>query len=516
MTNVMLKNMLDLCVGMIVWWLMGWGIAYGDGPTIIGTSDYLYAGDDATLIHFIFQFSFAATAATIVSGAVAERMKFISYLTFSGLCTGILYPPVARAVWHGDGLLFGWGFVDYAGCGPVHMVGGVAGMVGAAMIGQRRNKHRAFSSLVYAVMGLLIILWAWLSFNAGSGLAVSGNAHIVAAHVTITTVMSASTGGITGVIVSKIRDRDFIDVRAPVNGLLAGLVGITAGCAFVPIWASAVIGILAALIVLTAEWAIDRFLRIDDPVSAGAVHGCGGMWGLIAVGLFSDRNGVTGLFFGDGGRQLGIQCVGMLVVLAFTVLVAAALFALLKYSPIGMRVTAEQEDVGLDRTEHNIARLGDMRLSNDRIVKVANQRNFVVLPRGQKGNNAVIAYAPSLAQSTIDLLTMDESSRLRRRHNAALDVDESNSDSASGTPTPLAARSSSGHPRASAGLRPGARRQRSSLSEANEPEANDTESEERTAANGLHPNNKPPVPGALSSSDETDDMEAMLQDLDTP
>ena len=429
MTNVMLKNMLDLCVGMVAWWTCGYALAYGDGPTVIGASHFFLIDiPPLQLVRFIFQFSFAATAATIVSGAVAERMKFISYLTFSGLATGILYPLAARAVWFPDGLLMRLGVVDYAGCGPVHMVGGVAGLVGAAMIGRRRNRHRAFSSLVYAVLGLLIILWAWLSFNAASGLAVSGDAHLAAARVTITTVMSASTGGITGCLVSKVRDRDFIDVRAGVNGLLAGLVGITGACAYVSILSSALIGILSALIVLTAEWAIDRFLRIDDPVSAGAVHGCGGMWGLIAVGLFADRNGVTGLFFGDGGRQLGIQCIAVLALLVYTVIVSAALFALLKYSPIGMRVTAEQEAMGLDRTEHNIARLGDVRLSDTGFSHVANQRNYIVIPRN---SNIAEMFAPSVHGSPVGHLHRHEA-ELRLRHQ---DVPKSDDDDVTASET---------------------------------------------------------------------------------
>jgi Amt family ammonium transporter len=305
---------------------------------------------------WMFQVVFAATAATIVSGAMAERTKFIGYLCYSFLITLFIYPVFGHWAW--GNLLIGdnpvWladmGFIDFAGSTVVHSVGGWAALIGALVLGPRIGKYGADGkpraipghSVPFAIIGVFILLVGWFGFNPGSQLA----ADVVVSAIAVTTVLAAAAGAVVCMITIWLVSGK-PDVAMTGNGVLAGLVGITAGCANVSNWGAVFIGGIAGFIVVFAVLFFDR-IRIDDPVGAVSVHGVCGAWGTLAVGLFATEGG---LFYGDGADQLVSQFIGVAAVFAWVVVTAGALFLGLKYT-IGLRVSQQEELEGLDLHEH--------------------------------------------------------------------------------------------------------------------------------------------------------------------
>ena len=379
-TNILMKNALDLSAGAIAYWAVGWGLAYGTTEFIdirfFGGGNFFYSGGDADYAGFFFQFAFAATAATIVSGAVAERTKFAAYLIYTVVITAVIYPVVTHWAW-GDGFLSAYatpvqfgdnGMIDFAGSTVVHSVGGWAALVGAIMVGARRGKYNDDGSvnplpghsMPLGFLGVMILWIGWYGFNAGSTLGLSGGFADLAARVAVTTTLAAGAGALAAMAVSWARTGKS-DLSLTLNGVLGGLVGITAGCATVDPWAAVVIGLVAGVIIVFGVELLDS-LRIDDPVGAVPVHLFNGVWGTLAVGLFTTQANLGpnyadsasyGLLVGGGAEQLLYQAAGVIAVGAWTVAASVVLFGLIKYT-IGLRVSEAEEESGLDVAEHGI------------------------------------------------------------------------------------------------------------------------------------------------------------------
>ncbi len=366
--NIMMKNLMDFCVGVLAFAAFGFAIAFGTGNDLFGTSGWFLDSTEFTTNYlaesnlqlptfFIFQVAFAATAATIVSGAMAERTKFKSYFVYSFFITALVYPVVVHWVWGG-----GWlsqldtPYHDFAGSGVVHMVGGVAALVGAAFLGPRIGKYgpdgkpRAIPghSIPFAIIGVFILFIGWFGFNPGSELA----ADDAVTGIAVTTLLAGVAGGVVAMAVIWIKSGK-PDVAMTGNGVLAGLVGITAGCAAVDNWGAVIIGVIAGALVVGSVLFFDR-IRIDDPVGAVSVHGICGAWGVIAVGLFAAEDSdfwAQGLFYGGGTDQLVSQIIGVLAIAGFTAVAMAIVFGLIKLV-LGLRVPPEEEIEGLDVVEH--------------------------------------------------------------------------------------------------------------------------------------------------------------------
>jgi Amt family ammonium transporter len=379
-TNILMKNVLDCSMGALAFWAVGFGLAYGvdsegSAPKFIGFGTFFLDGldDYAT---FFFQFAFAATAATIVSGAMAERTKFSAYLFYTIFITAFIYPVVVHWTWDGNGWLSAFaedpigtnGYIDFAGSGIVHMVGGFAGLMGAIVVGPRLGKYSSGGginpipghNITLPVLGLFILWFGWYGFNPGSTLGLSGGFAALAAKVAVTTTLAACAGCTAATVISKVRTGKY-DIGLTINGALGGLVGITAGCATVEPWAAVIIGAVGAIVVIYAVELLDR-LKIDDPVGAVAVHGFSGLWGVLAVGLFSSQAGIGtayaetdayGLLMGGGAEQLGIQALGAASIIAWTCVTSGLVFLALKYT-VGLRVSEAEELRGLDIDEHGI------------------------------------------------------------------------------------------------------------------------------------------------------------------
>lgn len=369
--NIMMKNLMDFVVGVLVFAAVGFAFAFGEGNGFIGTEGWFL--DSATFsagwlnlslpTFFIFQVAFAATAATIVSGAMAERTKFKAYFIYSALITAIVYPIVVHWVWGGGWLsTLSTPYHDFAGSGVVHTVGGVAAMVGAAILGPRIGKYAADGrpraipghSIPFAIIGCFILLVGWFGFNPGSQLAADGAVTAIA----VTTLLAGAAGALIATIVTWIKDGK-PDVAMAGNGLLAGLVGITAGCAALNNWSAVIVGGIAGALVVGSVYFFDR-IRIDDPVGAVSVHGVCGIWGVIAVGLFAAEESdywKAGLFFGGGTDQLVSQLIGIVSIVAFTAAAMTVIFLAIKYT-IGLRVSPNEEIEGLDVHEHGYAGYG--------------------------------------------------------------------------------------------------------------------------------------------------------------
>lgn len=376
-TNILMKNILDCSMGAIAFWAVGFGLAYGVGDStngFVGTGNFFLSGFDDYATWF-FQFAFAATAATIVSGAMAERTKFTAYLFYTVFITAIIYPVVVHWVWDSSGWLTAFtddpiatnGYIDFAGSGVVHMVGGFAGLMGAMIVGPRLGKYTEGGvnpipghNVGMAVLGMFILWFGWYGFNPGSTLGLTDGFAALAAKVAVTTTLSAGAGLVMMTLLAKLRTGKY-DLGLAINGALGGLVAITAGTATVEPWAAVVIGAIGAAIVMLGVDLLDR-LKIDDPVGAVAVHGFAGVWGVLAVGLFSTQAGIGtafaettqyGLLVGGGVEQLGIQALGAASIIAWTCVTSGAVFLTLKYT-VGLRVSEEEELRGLDLDEHGL------------------------------------------------------------------------------------------------------------------------------------------------------------------
>ena len=362
--NIIMKNLMDMCLGTVFFWLIGFGLMQGaDILGIIGSPDPFIQGDygaegSYTSWSFvIFQTVFCATAATIVSGAMAERTKFSAYCIYSVIISALIYPVSGHWIW-GGGWLAQLGFHDFAGSTAVHMVGGVAGLVGAIILGPRIGKYgkdgkaRAIPghNLMYAALGVFILWFAWFGFNGCSTVSATGDDILEnMGLIFVNTNMAAAVGGITAMMYTWIRYGK-PDVSMSLNGVLAGLVGITAGCdAVSPVGAFFIALICGILCPLVVEL-LDNKLKIDDPVGAVAVHGSCGAMGTILTGAFAVDGG---LFYGGGVHLLAVQCLGVISVIAWVAVTMTVVFQVIKHT-MGLRVTAEEEIVGLDIMEHAI------------------------------------------------------------------------------------------------------------------------------------------------------------------
>ena len=318
--NIVMKNFMDFAVGSITYWAFGFALAYGSSSVggFLAYGDFFFANPDRS-VEWFFQVVFAATAATIVSGAMAERTKFSSYLIYTPFITGIIYPIVTHWQWSGDGWLSDLGFLDFAGSGLVHLTGGVAALAGVMVLGPRIGKYdengnpRSIPghSLLLGSLGVFILWFGWYGFNAGSTLAAVGADF---ASVVVTTTLSASAGAL-GAMATSWMSKSYRkpDPGMTLNGALGGLVGITAGPDVIANGWAIVVGLVAGAIIVHGIQAIER-AGIDDPVGAITVHGLCGIWGVLAVGIFGTD---VGLLAGGGIEQLGIQAIGMLAIVAW-------------------------------------------------------------------------------------------------------------------------------------------------------------------------------------------------------
>ncbi len=358
--NIIMKNLMDFSVGSILFFIAGYALMYGQSWNgVIGTTGFFepVAKGLATPVEIIFQTVFCATAATIVSGAMAERTKFVSYLIYSAVISLLIYPIAGSWIWNGDGWLCKLGFHDFAGSTLVHSLGGWCALVGAKVLGPRIGKYDAEGNpiaipghnITLGALGVFILWFGWFGFNPGSTLAIS----LDIGHIAMTTNLSAAVAAVVVMFLSWIKYGK-PDVSLTLNGALAGLVAITAGCAAVSMWGAMAIGVAAGFTVLYGIEFIERVLKIDDPVGAIAVHGLSGAVGTLLVGVFAVSSapaGLSGLVDGGGFAQLGVQALGVVSVMAWTLAAAFILFSLLK-ATVGLRVTEEEEIKGLDLGEH--------------------------------------------------------------------------------------------------------------------------------------------------------------------
>ncbi len=358
-TNILFKNLMDFCIGSVGFWIIGYGIMFGSGNGFFGAFEF---GADVNhapagipnLAFFFFQLVFAATAATIVSGAMAERTKFVSYLVYSAIISLVIYPVSGHWIWGG-----GWlsqlavPFHDFAGSTVVHSLGGWLALTGAIVLGPRIGKYKngrvnaiPGHSLVLGALGVFILWLGWFGFNPGSTLNISSSSELVA-NIFVTTNAAAATGGIATLIITWFRYGK-PGLSMSLNGVLAGLVAITAGCDAVTPGAAMLIGLMAGTLVVFAVEFLDKIVKVDDPVGAVSVHGICGAFGTLAVGLFAKDGG---LFYGGGIGLLTTQAIGVISVAAWGIGTGFILFNIIKYT-MGLRVTKKEEENGLDYYEH--------------------------------------------------------------------------------------------------------------------------------------------------------------------
>ena len=366
--NIVMKNFMDLCLGSIVFWIIGFGLMFGtDIGGLIGAPDFFvqndYGASYPSWAFFIFQTVFCATAATIVSCAMAERTKFSVYCIYSILISAVIYPVSGHWIW-GGGWLGAMGFHDFAGSTAVHMVGGVAALVGAKILGPRIGKYNADGSvnaipghsLTLGALGVFILWFGWFGFNGGSTVCATGDDVLTSmGRIFVTTNMAAASAATATMFLTWLRYGK-PDVSMTLNGSLAGLVAITAGCDTVSPFGAFFIGFVAGLLVVLSVEFFDNIAKVDDPVGAVSVHFANGVWGTIAVGLFSTgaNTAHAGLFYGGGLAQLGTQLLGLVTVDIYVVAVMFVVFKLIDKF-IGLRVPAEVEIDGLDIHEHGLA-----------------------------------------------------------------------------------------------------------------------------------------------------------------
>lgn len=360
--NIVMKNVMDMCLGSIVFWIIGFGLMFGtDIGGFIGTPDMFVTGDYSasypSTVYFIFQTMFCATAATIVSGAMAERTNFLVYCIYSVVISAFIYPISGHWIW-GGGWLAQMGFHDFAGSTAVHMVGGVASFIGARMIGARIGKYNEDGSvnaipghsIPLGALGVFLLWFGWFGFNGASTVCATGDDVLTSiGSIFITTNMAAAAGATATMIYTWVRYGK-PDVSMTLNGVLAGLVAITAGCDMVSPAGALIIGLLAGVLVVVAVEFFDQTLKIDDPVGAISVHGVCGAFGTIMTGLFALDGG---LFYGGGTDFLLIQILGVAVVAVYVGIAMTIVFKVLD-KIFGLRVSEEEEIKGLDMEEHGL------------------------------------------------------------------------------------------------------------------------------------------------------------------
>ncbi len=372
--NIIMKNLMDFCIGTVVFIVIGFGLLMGeDVAGLIGKPgfDLFTAYADFDFSNFVFNLVFCATTATIVSGAMAERTKFLSYCIYSGVISALIYPVEAHWIW-GGGWLSGLGFHDFAGSCAIHMVGGISALIGAKILGPRIGKFKrdengnvtrvnAFPghNIALGALGVFILWLGWYGFNGAAATSVPQLGSVF-----LTTTVAPSIATVVCMVFTWIKYGK-PDVSMCLNASLAGLVAITAGCDVTDAFGAICIGAVAGILVVFGVWLLDHKLHVDDPVGAVAVHCLNGVWGTLAVGLFatdaapgyaiSDASGstLTGLFYGGGFKLLSLQLLGFASVAAWTAATITVTFLLIK-KIVGLRASKEEELVGLDRTEHGL------------------------------------------------------------------------------------------------------------------------------------------------------------------
>ena len=368
--NIIMKNLMDFCIGTVVFMLLGFSLMMSEDYLfgVIGLPNLGIFTDFGGFIasnasSFVFNLVFCATAATIVSGAMAERTKFISYCIYSGVISLLVYPIEAGWIWNSQGWLVKLGFHDFAGSCAIHMVGGIAALIGAIFLGPRLGKYTKEKdgsikthaipghSITLGALGCFILWFGWYGFNGAAAWDVESLGSIF-----LTTTIAPAVATVVCMIFTWVKNGK-PDVSMCLNASLAGLVGITAGCDALDALGATIVGIVSGILVVAVVEFLDLKLHIDDPVGAVGVHCANGIWGTIAVGLFANPDapaGLTGLFYGAGGaRQLGVQALGVLAVGAWTAVCMIITFTIIKKT-VGLRVTKEEEMEGLDPTEHGL------------------------------------------------------------------------------------------------------------------------------------------------------------------
>ena len=366
--NILMKNLMDFCIGCCVFILIGFGLLLGEDLCgFIGKPgfDIITSYQNFDWSNFVFNLVFCATTATIVSGAMAERTKFLSYCVYSGIISALVYPIEAHWIW-GGGWLAQLGFHDFAGSTAIHMVGGISALIGAKMVGPRIGKFEkdengkivkvnAFPghNIVIGALGVFILWFGWYGFNGAACTTADQLASVF-----VTTTIAPSIATVVCMVFTWVKYGK-PDVSMCLNASLAGLVAITAPCDVTDAFGAVIIGAVAGLLVVFGVWLLDFKLHIDDPVGAVAVHMMNGIWGTIAVGLFGTttapgNDSVVGLFYGGGFHQLGLQLLGFAAVAAWTVVTMIIVFSIIK-AIFGLRVSEEEELEGLDSTEHGLA-----------------------------------------------------------------------------------------------------------------------------------------------------------------
>lgn len=373
--NIIMKNLMDFCIGTVVFILIGFGLFLGEDMVgLIGKPglDIFTAYENFDYSNFVFNLVFCATAATIVSGAMAERTKFLSYCVYSGVISALIYPVEAHWIW-GGGWLAQMGFHDFAGSTAIHMVGGLSALIGAKILGPRIGKFETDKdgkvtkvnaipghSLTLGALGVFILWFGWYGFNGAAAKSIDQLGSIFMA-----TTIAPAIATVTCMVFTWLKYGK-PDVSMCLNASLAGLVGVTAPCDVVDCLGASIIGIVSGLLVAFGVWLLDYKLHIDDPVGAVAVHFCNGIWGTVAVGLFAnpkvpgyslanaDGKQLAGVFYGGGFELFGYQLLGMVAVLAWTGVTITLTFYAIKKT-IGLRASRHEEIVGLDSTEHGLA-----------------------------------------------------------------------------------------------------------------------------------------------------------------
>ncbi len=364
--NIIMKNLMDFAIGTPLYWLLGFGIMFAGSGAIIGGFDPLVQGNYSSILpdgvplpaYLIFQTVFCATAATIVSGAMAERTKFVSYCIYSAVISAFVYPISGHWIW-GGGWLAQLGFHDFAGSTAVHLCGGTAALIGAKILGPRIGKYDKNGkpkailghSLTLGALGVFILWFCWFGFNGCSTVSMDNDQAIFSAgNIFVTTNLAAATATVATMLLTWFRYKK-PDISMTLNGSLAGLVAITAGCDLVNPVGAFFIGLIAAFVVVFGIEFIDKVCKIDDPVGAIGVHGLCGATGTLLTGLFATEDG---LFYGGGIKFFFIQLLGVVAMIAWVTVTMVITFQVIKHT-VGLRASVEEETKGLDVTEHNLA-----------------------------------------------------------------------------------------------------------------------------------------------------------------
>ena len=419
--NIIMKNLMDFCIGTVMWFLIGASLMLpaADGTEdilgIIGTPGFGVFTDYANFSFsgFVFNLVFCATTATIVSGAMAERTKFSTYCLYSAIISGIIYPVEAHWTW-GGGFLAEMGFHVYAGSNCIHMVGGICALIGAAMLGPRIGKFTKDKSgkitkvnafpgcnLVIGALGVFILWFGWYGFNGAAATDIP-----TLGSVFLTTTVAPAVATVVCMAFTWVKYGK-PDVSMCLNASLAGLVAITAPCDVTDCAGAGIIGAVSGVLVIFGVWFVDNKLHIDDPVGAVAVHMLNGIWGTIAVGLFATKSapgfvsaGIKeGLFYGGGFSQLGLQLIGMFVTIVWTVVTITIAFAVLKKT-IGLRVSEEEEIVGLDAMEHGLASA----YSGFSIMDVSNTMTMAVNENTDLGNDDYVTASLAMKNASVPVV----------------------------------------------------------------------------------------------------------------